>query len=424
MQNRKTIGIILLVVIIIAGVLGYFLFNTKERTNWEQHYKEASTDPYGTSVLYGLLKHRSDSITDITKDYLDFFKNTASKDTNANIVLVNRFAFLSDTEAVALMDWAGRGNTVFMATESIPGELMRKLYTNKCDQEWEGLSSFKDSIIHPNFSMPAQRDSVDYTYRAPYNGPNAFVKTDIEDWTFYDNKYLCSAADSVIVYGYISTSSDSGYYNFIFIPYGKGGFYFHTNPLLFSNYYLRNFDHLKYTSKVFQHLQNGNIYFDKFHKSYQDFNGKGASDGPLVYILSQRSLKYGWYLLLGLTALYVLFRAKRNQKPIAILEEKKNTTLAYYKTVGSLYFQQQDPYKISLLMFRMFRIYVKEKYKISIKNNDENTVKLLSTRSKIREEHIEKLLSIDHYVNARPAVSKEDVISYYQKLNYFYLNCK
>ncbi|MDF2457346.1 MAG: hypothetical protein K0R51_3339 [Cytophagaceae bacterium] len=425
MQNRKTIGIILLLVIVIAGVLVYFLFNTKERTNWEQHYKEASTDPYGTSVLYGLLKQRSDdSLTDITHDYLDFLKNTAHNDTNANIVLVNRYAFLSDTEAVVLMDWAEKGNTVFMATQSIPGELMRKLYTNECDQEWEGLSSFTDSIIHPNFSLPSQHDSLDYTYRAPYKGSNTFLKNKTEEWTFYDSKYLCAAVGSVVEYGYLATTSDSGYINFIYIPYGKGGFYFHTNPLLFSNYYLRDYEHLKYTSKVFQHLQNGNIYFDKFHKSYQDVNDKGASDGPLVYILSQRSLKYAWYLLLGMTVLYVLFRAKRNQKPIAILEEKKNTTLEYYKTVGSLYFQQQDPYKISLLMFRMFRIYVKEKYKISIKTNDENTIKLLSTRSKIREEHIERLLTIDRYVNTRPAVSNEDVVSYYQKLNYFYLNCK
>ena len=424
MQNRKTIGIILLVVIVVAGLLVYFLFNTKEKTNWEQHYKEASTDPYGTSVLYGLLKQRAQGLTDISSDYLQFLKKNASKDTNANIVLVNRYAFLSDTEAVALMDWAGQGNTVFMATESIPGELMRKLYSNECDQEWQGLSSFKDSIIHPNFSLLSQRDSLDYTYRAPYNGPNAFLKNNIEEWTFYDSKYLCADVDSVVEYGYISTSADSGYINFIFIPYGKGGFYFHTNPLLFSNYYLRDYQHLKYTSKVFQHLQNGNIYFDKFHKSYQDFNEKRGLEGPLVYILSQRSLKYGWYLLLGMTALYILFRAKRKQKPIAILEEKKNTTLEYYKTVGSLYFQQQDPYKISLLMFRMFRIYVKEKYKISIKTNDENTVRLLSTRAKIREEHIERLLTIDRYVNTRPAVSNEDVISYYQKLNYFYLNCK
>jgi hypothetical protein len=424
MQNKKTIGIIILGVIVIAGLLVYFLFNTKEKTNWEQHYKEVSKDPYGTSVLYGLLQQRSGGLTDVNTDYLQFIQKHASKDTSSNIVLVNRYAFLSDTEATLLMDWAGQGNTVFMATESIPGELMRKLYTNECNQEWEGLSTYTDSIIHPNFSVPSQRDSLDYTYRAPYQGPNSFAINPNEQWTFFDSKYFCEELDSIIQYGYITANKDSGYVNFVFIPCGKGGFYFHTNPLLFSNYYLRDYQHLKYTSKVFQHLHNGNIYFDKFHKSYQDFNQKGASEGPLVYILSQRSLKYGWYLLLVMTALYILFRAKRKQKPIAILEEKKNTTLEYYKTVGSLYFQQQDPYKISLLMFRMFRIYVKEKYKISIKTNDENTVKLLSTRSKIREEHIEKLLNIDRYVNSRPAISNQDVISYYQKLNYFYLNCK
>jgi hypothetical protein len=424
MQNRKTRGIILLVAIVVAGGLMYYFLYSKDRTNWEQHYQEASKDPYGTSVLYGLLEERAGGLTDITSDYLLFIKKHASKDTNANIVLINRYAFLSDTEATVLMNWSAQGNTVFMATESIPDQLMNKLYSNECELEWKGLSYFTDSIIHPNFSLLSQRDSIDYQYKAPYTGSNTFDQNQYTQWSFYDSKYLCETADSVIKYGYLSTSKDSGYVNFVFIPYGKGGFYFHTNPLLFSNYYLRDYQHLTYTSKVFQHLHNGNTYFDKFHKSYQNFNQNGAQEGPLVYILSQRSLKYGWYLLLGMTVLYLLFRAKRKQKPMAILEEKKNTTLAYYKTVGSLYFQQQDPYKISLLMFRMFRMYVKEKYKISIKTNDEQTIHLLSTRSQINQEHIAKLLKIDHYVNSRPAVSNEDVINYYQKLNYFYLHCK
>ncbi|HSZ71141.1 MAG TPA: DUF4350 domain-containing protein [Cytophagaceae bacterium] len=425
MKNKKALVFLLIIAIVIAGGLIYYLFFNKEKTNWDQHYKEASKDPYGTFVLYGLLKHRAGGLKDINSDYLSFIKKEAGKDSNANIVLVNRYAFLSDTEATVLMDWTALGNTVFMATESIPGELMRKLYTDECGQEWQGLSTYSDSIIHPNFALLSQRDSVDYTYKAPYPGPDAFIKSRTKQWTYYDSRYLCDSSHATVQYGYLSTSKDSGYVNFIFIPYGKGGFYFHTNPLLFSNYYLLDYQHLRYTSKVFQHLSNGTIYFDKFHKSYQDFNQNSShSEGPLVYILSQRSLKYGWYLLLAMTGLYIFFRAKRKQKPIAILEEKKNTTLEYYKTVGSLYFQQQDPYKISLLMFRMFRIYVKEKYKISIKTNDEYTVRLLSTRSKINQEHVERLLTMDRYVNTRPAVSKDDVVSYYQRLNYFYLNCK
>ena len=427
-ERRSTVLIVLFSVIIVAGVFIYYVFFNTPSTNWEQHFREQSNDPYGTSVLYKLLEKRSGKITDITSDYLLHIKKHASKDTNANIVLVNRYAFMSDTEAVALMDWSAKGNTVFMATQSIPGELMRKLYPNQCHQEWEGLNFYTDSIIHPNFSFPSQRDSVDYTYKAPYQKPNAFINLDnTRQWAIYDSKYLCEAADSIVKCGFLSTSIDSGYVNFFFIPHGKGGFYFHTNPILFSNYYLTDYQHLKYTSKVFQHLHNGNTYFDKYHKTYQDFNREGGSEsteGPLIYILSQPSLKYGWYLLLAMAFLYILFRAKREQKPIAVLEEKRNTTLEYYKTVGSLYFQQQDPYKISLLMFRMFRIYVKEKYKISIKTNDEHTIRLLSNRSQIDQQHIERLLTIDRYVNTRPAISNNDVISYYKKLNYFYLNCK
>ena len=55
----------------------------------------------------------------------------------------------------------------------------------------------------------------------------------------------------------------------------------------------------------------------------------------------------------------------------------------------------------------------------SIKTNDEHTIRLLSNRSQVDQQHIERLLTIDRYVNTRPAISNSDVISYYKKLNYF-----
>ncbi|MDB5272539.1 MAG: hypothetical protein JWO58_906, partial [Chitinophagaceae bacterium] len=97
MQNRKTIAIILITAVVVAIGVIYFLFFNKERTNWEQHYREQSKDPYGTSVLYGLLQQRAGTLQNVDSDYLLFINKHVAKDTNTNIVLVNRYAFLSDT---------------------------------------------------------------------------------------------------------------------------------------------------------------------------------------------------------------------------------------------------------------------------------------------------------------------------------------
>jgi hypothetical protein len=211
MQKKKT-ALIVLILVVATGILTYFIFFDKERTNWEQHYREESNDPYGTSVLYGLLKERSTSIKDITSDYLLFIKKHASKDTNSNIVLVNKYSFVSDTESVALMNWASKGNIIFLATQSIPNELINKLYSNKCNQEWGEMATVYDSIVYPNFSLLSQRDSNDYVYKSPYR-PKSIINNEPIQWTVLNSKYLCPEEDSIVQYGYLSASVDSGYVN-------------------------------------------------------------------------------------------------------------------------------------------------------------------------------------------------------------------
>lgn len=111
---------------------------------------------------------------------------------------------------------------------------------------------------------------------------------------------------------------------------------------------------LAYAEKVFAHLADAPIYWDVSSRtseqiarrlnepSYQPRNRGLSAKGPMQYVLSQPSLAWAWYLTLIMSLLYLLFRAKREQKVIPVLAEKKNTSLAFVTTIGRLYFLQNQ----------------------------------------------------------------------------------
>ena len=138
--------------------------------------------------------------------------------------------------------------------------------------------------------------------------------------------------------------------NFARIKYGKGQLLLHTTPIAFSNFHLLREQNVEYAGRVFSHLVEGPIYWDNYsnvslalarrmndlayYNPYKTFN----DEGPLQYILSQPALAWTWYLGLTLALLYLLFRAKRKQRVIPVLEPNHNTSLEFISTIGRLVF--------------------------------------------------------------------------------------
>ena len=56
-------------------------------------------------------------------------------------------------------------------------------------------------------------------------------------------------------------------------------------------------------------------------------------------ILQSQALKWAFYMTLISLILFVIFRGKRTQRIIPVIDPLKNATLDFTKTIGDLYYQ-------------------------------------------------------------------------------------
>ncbi|MCP4158108.1 MAG: hypothetical protein GY757_60955, partial [bacterium] len=196
-------------------------------------------------------------------------------------------------------------------------------------------------------------------------------KEKIYNWQYIESYFFCEEEYSLVELGRMNNS----FINFARVKYGDGTFYFHTTPLAFTNISMLEKQSLEYANRVFSHLQPGDIYWDRYsqiservgRRRNQARNGgerRFSTQSPLQYILSQPALAWAWYLLLAVGVLYLLFRTKRKQRIIPVLERNTNTSLAFLSTIGRLYFLQNNHRQLCLQKTRLFQGFIREHYNL------------------------------------------------------------
>jgi uncharacterized protein (UPF0216 family) len=104
---------------------------------------------------------------------------------------------------------------------------------------------------------------------------------------------------------------------------------------------------------------------------------------------------------------------------------KTNDSLAFIKTVGRLYFVQNDSVKLCSEMLRYFQIFVREKYRISeqlfVKNAPAQAA--LIAKSGVDAQIVQTILGFERRIDNRNII-ESDAVELYGLLKIFYKNCK
>lgn len=470
-------NIIILLSVIAMGALGYFawMYRPDTRHNWDELYRhdDDKTPPYSNEVILDLLEgyfpENRVEVMDKKRIAEALPVDTIDEMKPANYVLIGNGMYADSADTKRLLDFVERGNTAFIATKRMPYLLSEKLYARDCDtleqaeygeyeeyEEYEDVvkDSFyifdgdtayfvnegdyydeeevyyndgynspiklRDTVVYMNFTHPKLKRDTSYTYQYVYrNKPRDYY------WHRWAEPDLCDSSVAFISLGYMEPERT----NFIKIPYGEGEFLFHSNPIVFTNYHLLDEDAVAYASSVFSHLPEGDIYWDEKTKDYHfNFPEGGRNQqfmqSPLSYILSQQSLRWAWYLMLGLVLLFVLFRAKRKQRIIPIRAANTNTSLEFIQTIGRLYHQQQDHKNLTEKMMYLFKDFVRRRYGIRLKDRDEKTMKNLMIKSEISEKQVEEIFTRYSRMTRGEEVSESHLTNFYLALERFYKNCK
>lgn len=396
-----------------AVLILLLVFMPKSRThNWLENYKGESKDPFGCYLISELIKKNPG--TDFKKLREPLSRTFAGRqDTGISYIFIGEAMNLSTNDELRLLDFVRAGNTAFIAAKSYPSLVMSTVISDTMCGPWEGLSEYVSEEVSMNFYHPvlAREDSYKYKFnikeeKHPYN------------WRVADAKYFCEADTNLVYVGFI----DSFYVNHFSFRYGKGKFFFHTNPIAFTNILMKDTDHFNYASQVFSQMPLRNVYWDELSKvPYYDKDDQNSS--PLKYILSQPSLRAGWYVLIALAVLYTIFRAKRRQRIIPVIEPHVNNTLAFLKTISLLYFRSGGHKELAEMKMKYFMAYLRERYKIN-GTPDLALVPVISIKSGVDEKHVEFIFREYLQIKEMNDIASHRLEQFSQVIHRFYTNSK
>jgi hypothetical protein len=414
-DNAKWLWLLAIPVLLVVIIL----VNSKEEKaiDWHENYANTSKDPFGTFAVFELLRdyNKNQQLEPINKPV---HKSITTEGNLSSYVFIGDQLFLGQKDLDSLLTFVDKGNTAFISGNNFPENLMDTLFHNVCNS-WNGHYTKTDSIVKFNFEHEDLKDSIGFVFKTPV------IRGESRDyaWRGINGIYFCDSLITTESLGNI-TSGNENFVNFIRFEYGKGSFIFHTSPIIFTNYYLLRPEGRAYADRAFSHLGTGKIFWDEFSNIPYSENS-GATSSPIKLILQNQSLKTAWYFSLILIALYIIFSARRKQKAIPLIEQNINTSLDFIKTVGSLYFQQNQHRKLMRLKQRYFLSFIRQRYHIATNKTNDDLFRKLSQKSGISITEVEKTFAefrkIDRYDQQ---ITIDDLIALHTTLDYFYKNCK
>lgn len=361
--------------------------------------------PYGLYAAYTLLgKMFNGSTVKVSrvkpqswadKDYVD--------DGHTLMFLVSRQFNPSKEELNFLDDFVKDGNNVFICSPYMNQEARE--YFKLKEEYYSPVTSFGiDHLYDSGYS------SLSYP---PFPGKPAFFNPGYS-------------------YAVALKSDDSSYYemlgrdkigkvNLARLRAGSGSFIFHSNPFLFSNYFLLHQDNVKYFEGLLSLIPGSTkkIIWDEYYV-YKSEDTNRDDPWPLRVLAKQSSFLWALLLSLFFLMLYVLLNVKRVQRMIPVLAKPKNESLDFIKTMGRLYYEKGDHANLSKKMAAYFLDVIRNKYYIQTGTLDGEFIKNLSAKSGYPEEGCRKLIDKIQEAQTADEMSEEELVELYSLISEFY----
>lgn len=420
MKQGKTI-LAVTVAVAAALVLLFLLFRAlhnppPETWDWTPGYNTTGTmknEPYSLGKLYQLFGKRNGTgkLIAVAEPFDEFLaKQKPNKE--AVYLCMGYQPYYTDLDIEAMLNFVRSGNTVFLAVNNLPNELILKLNVPIKGQLWDGFitkTSFKAKATLP-VDDPAREYIFTYQYMdtiQPFPW-RYFAPGEFDAWTVRSS-----------IKGYLNDTLPC-YYE---VGLGKGAILIHANPIFFTNYYLIKPDGYRYASRVFSFISpDTDIWFD--HWALDPFNQKIPKARPeswLGFFLKSPGLKWAWMILLLMALLFLSLRSRRKQRPIPVLEPNLNTVMEYTHAIANIYLKNKDHKAFARQMHQLFLRQLSVRYKINLHQNREDLMRMVILRTGAPETLINNIfdtadaLELQHEVTARQLMQWHMLIHRFNK---------
>ena len=217
--------------------------------------------------------------------------------------------------------------------------------------------------------------------------------------------------------GYASSSVKDP--NFIEGTLGLGKIYLHLEPTVFTNYHVLKDDNYKYIEALISYLPDADIHFNSYHKIELQNTDK---DSNLSWFLKQKSFKWAWYTSLFFAILFVIFHAKRKQRVIKIIAPVKNTTVAFVKTISSLYFDTKNHKNLIDKKTVYFLEKIRLDFNLNTEKLDNAFIERLATKSGKDKTITKNLIDCINTLKTKNTALEQDLLNLNKHIESFYSN--
>lgn len=363
--------------------------------NWNPSFTASDKIPFGGFVLFEELPSifKNTKIEKVQNDPYEFLMNRADEENSAYIFINDHIAF-DKRQTEKILEYAENGNTVFVSSRNL-GTLLDTLKVlmrvNYNPLESEIYPNLYNNSLHletpPNFKKGV--------YKAVFNEIDTLKTTALG---YYD-----------------SEENNEKELNYIKINFGNGNILLHILPEAFSNYYLL-LNNEQYAANVLSYIDADKIYWDEYLKS-----GRKVITSPMRFVLSQTPLTWAYYVLLGGLLIFVVFRGKREQRIVEVIEPLKNTSVEFTKTIGDLYFQHKDYSNIIAKKITYFMETVRSRYYLNTNEISEDFIKILALKSGNPTEKTAKLMNLIKHLKEKTVHGEADLLELNKQIEAFRL---
>ncbi len=365
--------------------------------DWSTDYTQYKTIPYASKILHEELStlFPGSEIQENSKTLYEFQEQIDSY--SRNWIFINSTLPFDQYDTDILLDQVYMGDDAFLAG------MVEGVLADTLNLSYEYFYSIFDSItfekdLHLSFNDPAyvKDDGWKLSTRETFFHITSYdtsITTELGGWEEYEML------------------------NFIVVKWGEGRIFIHSNPELFTNYYLRDPDLAPYAFSALSRLPVQTTVWDEYYK-----DGKVGLSSPLAVIFSTESLRYAWQLAFFTLILFMIFKSKRVQRIIPILKAPENSSLNFAKTIGQLYVEQGTHKDIFDKKVQFFFDYIKTNLRLDPEQDSEAFKTDIAARSGIELLQINKIFDLIELTQRSEKISDTELKLVTDNINQFYKN--
>lgn len=373
MNRSVTLGVGLLLVVLIGIAL--IDAGAKRPVDWTPTYDQRDKIPFGLFVLHTELP----AMLGTKKKYADTEVSFYEEVSNLNslkkfdwaIIDVLDYGSYAEEESKPLLEFVHKGGELFIASAYLNDWLLDTL-------------DIAQDEIRPDIFFPTDK-TVTYSLGLEDE------RIQLEKVTSFMIFSKLNSKTSKIL-GNVHTRGRS-LPNFVQIKFGKGSFYLHSTPLVFTNYHMLSEKGYTYATKALNVItKNHVLWSDNYYASME-------SSSPLRVMLGHSGFKQAWYLLLFGLVLLLIFKSRRTQRAVKVVHPEPNLSKEFAKTIGNLYYENGNPGNVIGKKIDYFLFAVRAHYQLETTDlQDDKFCRQLALRAGMDVEEVRLFLrSLEMY---------------------------